>query len=419
MRSRLVFHLVLWIVIGILVVYQSGCAPSGCEIRNKLVSPSVLEAASLQYYWQAKLPLQRGETVRNLWWCNENLYALTNRNRLIATDAVSGKYLWSFTIRGVQKVFAPCHVDKLVLPKSRGIAEIIEPNPKDLLAPFDAVIVNTLSKLMILNRQTGQLVRQFDLKFAANTPGCSDGVHYYVASVKGRYYAIRLADGLCQWEMSTGDVITSRPRLFADRLYVASQDGKFRAIDPTRISGNRYLWQQLTDGPISSDFVVDKRGCFVPSEDYRLYAYDNFTGDALWTFVTQGPLRQAVQVGRESIFQYAYGDRFYAIDIAKGRQRWSLPNGRVVLAYARMNRKPYVFVLDCHNRLLLVREMLGKVEKSVPMIGLDLFIPNSLKPVIFAASKDGLLVCITPRSIKNLTSKMLREHPYKKFTLTE
>ena len=419
MRSRAVFHLILWIVIGIFAVCQSGCFSSRHGSRNKLVSPSVLEAASLQYYWQAKLPLRKGETVRNLWRCDENLYALTNRNRLIATDAVSGKYLWSFTVRGTQRVFAPCHVDKLVLPKSMGIQEILEPNPKDVLPAFDAVVISTLSKLMILNRRTGQLVREFDLKFAANTPGCSDGVHYYVASVKGRYYAIRLADGLCQWEMSTDDVITARPRLFGGHLYVASQDGKFRAIDPTRITGNRYLWQQLTDGPISADFVVDRRGCFVPSEDYRLYAYDNLTGDTLWTFVTQGPLRQAVQVGHESVFQYAYGDRFYAIDIAKGRERWSLPEGRLVLACAKMNRKSYVFVLDCHNQLLLVREMLGKVEKSVPMNGLDLFIPNSLKPVIFAASKNGLLVCITPKSVKNLTSKMLREHPYREFALTE
>lgn len=416
MRSRWISHLVLWIVIIIFIGFGACCSPSRPGRWAKFVPPSVLESASLQYYWRGKLPLEKGEKVENLWWCDENLYALTNRNRLIAVDAVGGRYLWSFRVAGAQHVFAPCHVDKLVLPKSRGIAEILNPNPHDTLAPFDAVIINTLSELMILDRRTGKVVRKFHFKFAANTPGCSDGVHYYVASVKGRYFAVRLGDGLCQWEMSSGDVITARPTLFGGILYVAGQDGKFRAINPNRLR-NRYLWQQLTDGAISADFVVDRRGCFVPSEDYRLYAYDNFTGDALWTFVTQGPLRQAVQVGSESVFQYAHGDRFYAIDIVKGRERWSLSDGRLVLGCAKMNRMTCVFILDCHRRLLIVPEMIGKVEKSIPMTGFDLFIPNAIKPVIFAASKDGNVACITPKSLKNLTSKMLKEHPYRRSRL--
>lgn len=393
------------------VILLSGCSRRASPTNewSRLVAPAVLAESSLRYYWKCKVELEDGEAIRQIWRLDENIYALTSANRLIAIDAARGTYKWSYPIGNkAQTVFAPCHADKVVVPKSTGIAELVTPNPKNRLKPFNAVIINTVSYVLMINRDTGKVVRKFDFDFVANTPGSSDGVHFYVASVKGWYYAIRLSEGLSQWTMATGDVITARPRVFNNKLYIASQDGKFYAINPDKTK-DRHAWTQLTDAALSADFSVDARGCFVPSQDYRLYAYDNLTGTELWKFVTEGPLRAAVQVGGQTVFQYAWRDRFYAIDLANGRERWQLPEGRTVLAVARIDNQPYVMVLTDERQLLLVNEILGKVEKSFPMTGLDLFVANAVKPAVYAATADGNFVCITPESVKHLTPEMLKD----------
>ena len=58
---------------------------------------------------------------------------------------------------------------------------------------------------------------------------------------------------------------------------------------------------------------------------------------------------------------------------------------------------------------MMTNEILGKVEKSFPMTGMDLFVANAAKPVIYAASTDGKFVCITPNTIKYITAEMLKD----------
>ena len=398
------------VVICTALMLLAGCKSSSVNEWDLIVAPSVLKAASLKYYWQCKVDLEDDEVVRKIWRLDENLYALTSANRLIAMDAsVGGDYKWSYPVGNrAQTVFPPCHADEVTVPKTTGIAELISPDQKNKTEPFNAVIINTVSYALLINRDTGELVRKLDFKFVANTPGSSDSIHFYVAAVNGRYYAVRLSEGLYQWEMATSDVISARPVIFRDKLYVGSQDGKFYAINPFR-EKDRLVWANLTDAAISANFTVDSRGCFVGSQDYRLYAYDNLTGDELWKYVTQGPLREPVQVGSQTVFQYAWRDHFYAIDLARGAKRWKLPEGRKVLACAKINKQPYAMVLTNNRQLLLVHEILGKTEKSFPMTGLDLFVPNAAKPVIYAATTDGKFVCITPESVNHITPKMLKD----------
>ena len=79
--------------------------------------------------------------------------------------------------------------------KPFGIAELIKSDPHNQSEAFDAVIVNTISYVLLINRTNGQLVRKFDFEFVANTPGSSDGGLFYVGSVNGWYHAVRLSEG--------------------------------------------------------------------------------------------------------------------------------------------------------------------------------------------------------------------------------
>ena len=387
-------------------ILASGCAARAArDDWAGVPGPEVLAKAQLQYYWRYRVPLDSGATIQRIWRLDENLYALTSGNRLICLDAVVGTYKWGRQVaEAAQTVFAPSHADSVMVPEAGGIAAIINPPDRARMKAFNAVVINTLSYALLLNRDTGEQVRRLPFDFAANT-GCSaDSTYLYAASTKGLFYAIRLADGLPHWTLSTGDMISTRPKLFNRRLYVASQDARFYAVNP-EIERDRKLWTQETDAPLTADFYVDARGCFVPSQDYRLYAYETAGGTDLWTFRTQGPLTQGAQVGAKSVFQYSDNDKFYCIDIANGRERWTSPEARQVLAVV----EPNVLALSADGRLLVISETLGKVEMSLPLTGLNLFARNAAKPMIFAAGRDGRFVCIRPAGAGALTAEMLKD----------
>jgi len=391
--------------VGVTLVSLTGCRlaePVG-EWEG-VVCPAVLAKASLEYYWRYAVQLKPDETIQRIWRLDENLYALTSGNRLLVLDAARGLYKWSFPVAepGVD-VFAPCHADDAAVPKSGGIAAILDPPRPSELRRFDAVIINTVTYALLLDRDSGELVRKLDFDFAANTPGTCDGMYFYVASIDGRIHAVRLSEGLDEWVRSGGGMVTARPVVFRGRLYAAGQDGGFRAFSVLGGRAKR-LWTNQMDRPLTAEFVVDERGCFVPGQDHCLYALHNLTGEELWTFRTRRPLRSPVQVGRRTAFQYVEGDRFYAINLANGRKRWDLPDGRMVLG-ADGNS---VFVLTADRNLLVVDETLGRATVSVPMTGLELFVANAEKPVIYAAARDGRFVCIRPRGSGHLSPAALK-----------
>jgi len=390
--------------IAVAVVALTGCHRTVVtDPWGGAVAPDVLAKMGLEYYWRSTpMPIDRngGEKLSQLWRLDENVYALSSQNRLIAVDAVTGRLKWYYTVAGPSiQVFSPCHANGVVVDVEAGQQVLSGAIRDPKVKMVDAVVINTLSTAVVIDRTTGKLVRKLDLPFAANSPGASDGDFLYVGSVKGWYHAVRLCDGLVQWTRSTDDMISAAPVWRTGRLAVASQDGRLYMIQPG-VTTQKRLWTQPTDGPLNAGFVVDDRGCFVPSQDYKLYAFDLVTGEELWTpFRTQGPLRRAVQVGQRSAFQYAEGDRFYAIDIGNGRKRWEMPDGEMVLGASGQ----HVFVLNSKHRLLKVHESLGRTEVAVPLVGFDLFVPNAASDAIYAGTEDGRLACLRPPGAGKLT----------------
>ena len=400
------------IALAAMLMAAGGCATdhpvapvSQVDGEPTLVPASVLSKAGLSYYWTSpRLSLRAGETLERIWRLDEKLYLLTSDNRLMALNAATGESEWTRQIAGKGKtVFAPCHADAVGVPKTVSMRALIDPAQTGDLDIFNAVIINTLSDVVVIDRDSddGEVKRKLKFEFVANSPGCADGGRFYVGAVDGRYHAVRLSEGLVQWTKGAKDTISVGLQHLSGTLFVASQDGWFYAINPD--TGTR-VWRQRTDGPLVAGFVADPRCCFVPSTDYRIWAYDFATGEKRWEFPTEGPLRQAVQVGVKSVFQYADGDKFYAIDLARGAERWSIPDARTVLGAVDSD----VLVLTDKRNLLVVDEILGEVAMSLPMTGLDLFVPNATEPIIYAASRSGYVVCIRPVSAGHLKPEQLK-----------
>jgi len=392
------------VVLAILAVSVTGC---GSNRNGEALHPSVLTEAGLQYYWQLPLALDSGESIVYLEQIDENLYCLTDSNRLIAIDAVKGLPKWYYAVgEKSATVFHPVHADKLRLTaETGGIKEIRQPVPAGRLEPFDAVLINTLSYVLVIDRSNGQLRRKIPFDFAANTTGTCDGTYFYVGSTKGWYYAIRLNEAVKEWWHSANGMITAPIEKFRGSIYIADDTG---TIIATRTSaGGRKVWKQQLRGAVTGKFHVDQRGCFVASDDNRLYAFSLTDGQPLWEqpFVCEGPLRDPVQVAEYTIFQFARRDKFYAVNLVTGKQRWTLPDGRKVLAVM----DGQVYVLSAGNGLLIVDEMLGTVKTEVPLTGWELSAGNTDKPAIYVASGSGKVACIRKVSAGRLTTDLLGE----------
>jgi outer membrane protein assembly factor BamB len=406
-------------------VCLAGCAPSGGEFAG-LVQPEVLAKADLRYYWHVRLTLERGDEVARMYLLGDRLYCLTNHNRLLALDAARGIWLWSQVLAAKrQPVFAPVHVERVSIPGRLRIQ--LSPEERASSAkPFDAVILNTLTEILVLDRSTGELVSRIPFDFPASTGGTIDSTidaegrptaaeHYILASSRGWYYGITLNTGLQAWGMSTGGFIIAAPVFHNGILYVAAEDNVLYASRVGRhalaVWNSLDLDSQQMHGPVSAAIHADARGVFVPCQDNRLYAFNRLTGKPLWEpYVCQQPLLDDVQVGENSIFQLVRRDGFYAIDITNGTKRWSSPDGVLVLAVVK-DKTSQAYLLDQNRNIRVVEEMTGKVNAVLPMIALERFLPNTTVPAIYAATRKGHVVCIRPGAAGYLTPEVFRQRP--------
>ncbi|MFW6146664.1 MAG: PQQ-binding-like beta-propeller repeat protein [Planctomycetota bacterium] len=374
----------------------AGCAGTDRDVQP-FRTPS-LSGTGLEYYWEAPIPTDADETVRRLWRLDEMVYCLTDRRRLIAMDARTGLVRWSYRIeQAPEPIFRPYHpAEPVSLPiRSPGKREV---------RTFDAVMINTLSRLVILDRADGSEIRDLTLTFTASTGGAADGENFYAGAVSGRYHAFDYDVGVDTWVLSTGAIIQAPPELHARNLYVASEDDKLyatrRGLRPKKV------WIATLGASVVAPFHVDNDGCYVAAEDGKIHAFDTFSGEPLWEpFACNARLTSPIQAGPRALFQHAENNVLFAVDARTGRLLWKAPGGLRVLA----NMDGKVYVLDVDRKLRVYSEELGELQASVPVTGLDVFLANTTAPAIYAATAGGKLFCIRPEGTDPLTPKTLAE----------
>ena len=372
----------------------AGCAGAGSD-GQKVVSDEVLGKVGLGYYWTATLELRRGERIDRIYVLDDTLYCLSSSNRLFSVDAMTGQRKWTYDVaKPGRRVYRPLHAAKVLVGGNvSGIKRMLAHDPLEGIAPVDTTMINTRFHLAVLNRKTGRELRKIKFDFAANTAGAADQRRFYVGSARGLVCSFGLQEAIRLSSLYTADVLTAPPVYYQEFVYAGGEDKKFYAAE----AGDRMkkLWSRSVDGPITAPFHVDRRACFVPCEDNRLYAFRTRDGSGLWEqpFICQGPLKRGVQVTDNSVLQRAEGDKFYAINLAKGTERWRMTDGLEVLAAFGRS----LYIRDVNNNLLIVDEILGRVESSLPMTGFDLFARNVTAPGVWTATRGGKLFCIRPR----------------------
>ena len=382
---------ILAAVVGCVVL--AGCIgiPGG---GPKTVSEDVLQKVGLTYHWSLSLELRAGETIDEIHVVDDTLYCLSNMGRLFSVAAENGHRKWTYDVCAPgQRIYRPIHAPKMLVGgKISGIKSLLK---RDLLSGIDPVnttIVNTQFNVLVLDRNSGKELRNVKFSFAANTAGAADDRRFYVGSVEGLVHCFGLQEAIQLSSFYTADVLSAPVVYYKEHVYAGSEDNTFYAAS----AGDHIKkeWTRPVSGPITAEFHVDARACFVPCEDNRLYAFRTSDGSDFWDqpFICQGPLRRGVQVTDRTVLQQAAGDKFYAIDLVKGAQRWALPEGLEVLGTSGS----LLYVRDVNNNLLVVDEILGDVKSSLPMTGFDLFARNVQSSKIWTATRRGTLFCIRP-----------------------
>lgn len=411
----------------------AGCDPQ-MQMRTQAQRPGgalthddVLAKAGLENYWQLDLELPRGEKVRKLVLLEENLYCLTHTNWLIAVDASKGLRKWSYKVAdaGV-KVYPPCHAANVAIdPNHVGVQKVKNLKALDLLPKRNLVMINTPDYMVALDRSTGELHRQirFDTpgptQFTANTGGSCDGRYYYVGTLAGEVKSIRVNESVVAWGYLAGSIVSAAPKVHAPpgaepRVYVGSGDGDFAVLKSGFLSSTLWPlpgarpWPEMLGGVVAN-LHVDNRAAFVPCLNQRLYAFGLAGGEPLWWFTAKGQLWDDVQASENSIFQYARKDAFYAIDPATGKSRWSMKEPRRVLAVMPVDGAPTAYLIDGARNLLVVDEILGKVQVTIPMTGVDLFVDNTTAPAIFVGDQGGRLVCLRQIGAERMMAETLKK----------
>ena len=370
-----------------------------------IVREDVLAKADLQYYWKRQLSLDRGEVIVRMYCMDENLYFLTDQNHLYAMDAAVGNPKWNLPVTRTQDtVFSPTHISNMRLSeKVEALENFGQPFPSEVFETFVAVLINSMNRLLVIDRKRGKVFR--DIPFAgyvATNRGVSDGTYFYVASDSRLYYSLKLESGVNVWWKEMGETIMAPMSFYNGRLYMGTVKGVFRCADVDNFGEKR--WQLRFYGPVRSGFHVDARGVFLACEDRQIYSLDPGSGVKLWDPVSlKGAITGLMQVGELTIFQYAAGDGLYAINLANGKLRWKKPDGRRVLALM----DGVVCLLDGRNNLQMVNEITGKSISSTPLGGFDFYAENLTAPAIYTARKDGKVFCIRPKRAGRLTAEML------------
>jgi outer membrane protein assembly factor BamB len=372
--------------------------PRGAQAS--LPNAQTLAKANLQYYWKMErkdLALLEDESISIVYKLDENLYAITDHDRLICIDKDRGLFKWSYAIRTYgQRIFRPSESVKQITLSRRppSTTQIVDKAAYDEPTKYRAVVINTTTHLYVLDRDNGDLIRDIKLPFAAATGTATDGTYTFIATAEGNYCAILLNEAAPIWSLGTNSSIDVSPVVAAGLVFVGGTDGVIRTA---RIGPEEHPeWHANLGSPINGPLTVSDKVCLVPCDDYRLYAFLPTTGVPMWKqpFIARDKIHDPPQLGDSTVFQYVRGDKFYAINLTSGMKRWESDTAMAVLALRMDKMDNNVYLLSKGNYLEVADEILGTVKEKLPLNGLDLYVANTNSPAIYVGNHNGFLACI-------------------------
>lgn len=207
------------------------------------------------------------------------------------------------------------------------------------------------------------------------------------------------------WTGLAGGVVNTRPALYENVVYSATEDGQVIALNSDRT----LLWPRSpegampnsifkTDGKITAPLKVDEGGVYVPSHDGKLYALDPTTGRIRWEYIVGVAVKHSAQPSTDTVYIYIQGKGMVALDKKTPpryqKERWI--NRDAVLVAADDAQYTYVLTRDGH--IAALDKQTGVQAYATERNDFVHVMPHlaSKDNTIYAITSDNQLMAITP-----------------------
>jgi outer membrane protein assembly factor BamB len=369
-------------------VATSVVSGAGCQHKPPAAPESAvtsLPAQSFKRDWGANLQL-KGDAVVKVVLREDSVFVYTKKNDAFSLNRQTG------TIRFTT------HVSDTIVP-------LHEP-----IVLKDRIIFPTDSTLEIYRRD-GRFERSFTTSSslrtnAAGAPTGSTVVFGVDAPGAGRIVAVETAPGQYKpvtekWQLmsNTGVQVSSGPVVMGGVVYAAFDDGQVMAVNADSRAG---IWQTSTGqtfrafGAVNADLRVDDFGLYVPSTDSKLYCLDKTQGRQKWVFYGGAPLRSSPEVTATTVYLPVTGKGVIAIDKLNGNPerapKWSVRDAVKLVS----EDDKYAYFQRADNAVVAVDKTNGEQRFTSKRTDLVQFATNTKDATIYAATKDGQVLAITP-----------------------
>ncbi len=374
-------HAIGWLVGSVVLAAAQPAAvaaqPVAATVSIPLVNRAQLETAGLTLYWQRALDLGKGERISRLSRIEENLYLITNLDRVLTLDAATGVFRWDATIAQPDiRLQGPTH------------------------GPDVVYFANILS-IQAFDRINGERTMKWKEGITPASPVVSDGQSLYFGTTDGRVVNMRLRDMLMTWQFASAGMVTARPMLLGPNLYVISQAGHLYAL--TKADKTR-LWEAQTTGPVQSTPAIYGSHLYVSSLDQSMWCFDLVTGRTLWRTRLSAPLMEDPKATAKHVYLPVAKHGLYSFNPDSGNIDWHREDGQGFLA----EHQNQVWLISGRASLLGCDKSSGEVRREVPCSA-DLWVSNQDDDAIWLATTEGQVVCVRPQGAGFLRYRSARE----------
>ena len=362
------------VLLGVFFIFgygAGGAAKEGASLS--LVSGELLKAAELELVWANKVPMRKGETLKQLFIAGEGIYGLSTR----LVGGRSGNYITALNRQKGTMIF------------SRELSPAGFPVVGWEL--YNDVLFSVVGgELVEIDPQSGKELSAMRLKTGAACAAARNRSYFYVGGTDKRVHTLRADDKVRLFRVSAENDSAVVSILADENFVVFATDGG--NVVSFTADGPRQLWQFYAAEAIAGPIARDASSLFVASKDTNVYRLDIRRGRLIWKYQTEAMLDRGPVVTDSVVYQYVRDKGLAAIDKKSGEGLWQLAGGVDLLAEA--GGKAYV--ITDKKTLVVMDNKKGEELYSVNFVGVSRYAANTVDSKMYIADKDGRIACIKP-----------------------
>ncbi len=366
----------------VLLVSVTAVAAAKPPVARPLYVTAQVEAAGLIRYWEANLPLAKGDALSQAHLVDDVLYVVADSGTVFALTTAEGLIRWGEKVTERDYVvFRPTHVRQA--------------NGKGPL------VIPTTTAVFVYDRFSGDLIQRFTPEFPISGPVEAIDNVVYMGSSDARFYSVfRTHPQACRpvknWEVLAGGPVTASPVLLGPELLLfASQGGN---VFFCRGEDKSLIWSYDVGGAVMGDLAVDDTAVYVPSTNRSLYKIDLATGKPAWRCRMPRPLYEGPVLAGQTVFQYCDANGISAIDPTTGNERWRMEQGRAFVSHTPGGD----FMFTSRRSLQRVDHATGEVQLTLDLGDVITPVRNTRGATVYLAGKNGRVVCLQPADVPYL-----------------